>query len=155
MLEGDINIEIPEDVPKIPLNSTPSVNDNGETALKRLCEAEGYKEDICNGGIDSMLNECDIRKRLLWCNTHECGVKIVKESTKKWQWNKSKMKFMWMYKSVNKYSCPSMRSSRVQPMVSEAKGEKQTKPEPIESFGSCNEGLENYYVGQNVRGLER
>ena len=41
VLEGDINIEIPEDVPKIPLNSTPSVNDNGETALKRLCEAEG------------------------------------------------------------------------------------------------------------------
>ena len=45
-LEGDINIEIPENVPEIPLKSTPSVNDNGETALKRLCEAEGDKDDI-------------------------------------------------------------------------------------------------------------
>ena len=81
-------------------------------------------------------------------------MKSVKESTKNWQWNNSKIKLMLVYKSVNKYSCPGMRSSQIQSMVSEAKGGKKTKPEPIESFGRYNEGLENDYVGHNVRNWE-
>ena len=70
----------------------------------------------------------------------------VKDCTKNWQWNKNKMKFMWMYKSVKRYICPGMKASQVQPMVSEASGGKKTKPEPI--FERCNKGLEKRLRGQ-------
>ena len=146
MLETDYNIEIPECGPDISSEPAPSVSNDEELALNRMCEDEGDKEDICSGGKDSLTNECDIRKRLLWCNTHECDVKSVKDCTKNWQWNKNKMKFMWMYKSVKRYICPGMKFSQVQPMVSEASGGKKTKPEPI--FERCNKGLEKRLRGQ-------
>ena len=107
VLEADYNVKIPECGPEISLESAPSASNYGETALNRM-----YKDYICSGGIDSLFNECDIRKRLLLCNTHECDVKNVKESTKNWQWNDSKMKFVWVYKSVKRYICPGVKSNR-------------------------------------------
>ena len=80
-------------------------------------------------------------------------MRSVKENSKKWQWNNKKLKFMWEYKSVKKFICLGVRSSRVQPMVSTADGGKQL-PKPVDDLGTCNEGLGNDYAGNSGRSCE-
>ena len=89
-----------------------------------------------------------INKKRLWCNNHECAVKSTNGSSKKWQWNVKKMKYMYVYRKVKKYVCPGMRVSQVQLMVESTLVEKQTKPEPVNVGGDIeNQSYDTDYSG--------
>ena len=118
--------------------------------LKSLEEVEN-KEDIMvreEGASKVARNECAVMKRKLWCNTHECGVKSMNVTSKKWQYNEKKMKYMYMSKCVKKYVCPANTANQVQLRVVETGDVKQTM---IESkvFGSSKSStiLDDDYSG--------
>ena len=83
-----------------------------------------------------------INKKRLWCNNHECAVKSTNVSSKKWQWNVKKLKYMYAYSKVKKYVCPNMRVSQVQLMVNSTMVGTQTKPEPVKV--GCDIGNQSY-----------
>ena len=126
------------------LSTTPSIGD-----ISNLNKEDVSEGDICSmKGVDQTKNECDINKKRLWCNNHDCVVKSMDVSSKKWQWNVKKMKYMYVYRKVKKYVCPGMRVSQVQLMVESTLVEKQTKPEPVNVGGDIeNQSYDTDYSG--------
>ena len=74
-------------------------------------------------------------------------------SSKTWQYNKSKMKYMYVSKNVKKYVCLSKCGRQVQPLVKEATGGKQTTPD-AEILGNSNGSMKHDYSGATLHGSE-
>ena len=58
----------------------PYVGENSNPAGYKVNEEEQSKEGL-EGGL--LADECDINKRLQWCNKHECAVKSMTMTSKK------------------------------------------------------------------------
>ena len=87
-------------------------------------EDDGIEDDICV----TTEKECDVNKRRLWCNNHDCDIKSTNVASKNCQYNDKKRRYMYVTKYVKKYVCPSRSLSRVQPMVTDGGVEQRTKP---------------------------
>ena len=63
--------------------TAPSMGKSGAQLMQQMNKEEGYNDDILCEGETTSRNDCDIRKRKLWCNKHECGVKTYDVSSTK------------------------------------------------------------------------
>ena len=68
--------------------------------------------------------ECVIDKKNLKCREHDCAIKCVNVSSKKWQWIENKKQFGNVSKKTKKYICP-VRSKMLvsEPMTPEPESE--------------------------------
>ena len=98
-------------------------------------------------------NECELNKKRMWCSKHECGLRCSNVSSKMWQYNKSKMKYMYVTKNVKKYVCLSKCGRQVQLPVKEATDVKQTTPD-AKILGESNGSMQYDYSGATLTGSE-
>ena len=112
-------------------------------------EAVKGEDDInVKGGEPSaelnVTNECEMDKKRLWCYEHECAIRCSSVTSKKWQYSKTKMKYMWVTKYVKKYVCLSKCDRQVQQMVTDTAVGKQTTPVTIDLRENCETGNDDY-----------
>ena len=129
-------------------HTAPSMGISG--VQQQMNKEEGCNDDILREGGPNIKNDCDINKRKLWCNKHECDVKTYDVSSTKWQWSNKKKEYMNVRKKNKKYVCLFMRRVQVQPMVAEIVGSEQTMPG---NLGTVREGCNDDYtlVGPIIR----
>ena len=94
--------------------------------LKQM-EEGGSKDDI-SGVVTRETKECIVNKKSLWCTAHDCDVRSMSVTTKKWQWNERKKQYMYVSRKVNKYVCLYVSGCQVQPMLKSVEGLEQTMP---------------------------
>ena len=159
--EDDDHVPIPPDIRSIPPQSDeeavfPTTPSEGTDRKHTLVEEVTSNDDIGGTRIrteQNILNECELNKKRMWCNKHDCGLRCSNVSSKTWQYNKSKMKYMYVTKNVKKYVCLSKCGRQVQPLVKEATGGKQTTPD-AEILGNSNGSMKHDYSGATLHGSE-
>ena len=97
----DATVATPENVQQ----TEPS---GGSLSNDKIVEEEGSKEDIC-GQNDKQSNECELDKRLLRCKKHNCRLKVMNVTSKKWQWVEKKRQYGYVSKKTKKYVCVGLR----------------------------------------------
>ena len=150
--EDDDHVPIPPDIRSIPPQSDeeavfPTTPSEGTDRKHNLVEEVTNNDDI--GGTrmrteQNILNECELNKKRMWCNKHDCGLRCSNVSSKTWQYNKSKMKYMYVSKNVKKYVCLSKCGRQVQQMVSDTTVEKQTTPVTNDLRDNCGTSIDDY-----------
>ena len=69
-------------------------------------------------------DECVIDRKRLRCMKHDCAVKIVNVSAKKWQWIENKKQYGNVYRKTKKYICQAQSQKLVrEPRTPEPGGE--------------------------------
>ena len=126
--------------------------------MNRIQKHEESSEEVkCEDDIDmkggepsttkSKLNvthECELDKKRLWCYEHGCAVQCSNVSNKKWQYSKTKMKYMYVTKYVKKYVCLSKCGRQVQQMVTDTTVGMQTKPVTNDLRENCGTSNDDY-----------
>ena len=96
---------------------------------------------------------CNSEEEIVF-KTHECVVKCQSITSKKWQYSKKNMKYMYISKCVKKYVCPSYKVSQVQLRVENTEEVRPTKidDEVFGSIGNISNTDDNYSgaVGDEV-----
>ena len=88
-----------------PCPVAPSVEYNGNQ--KQMEEGCG-KDDISDVVIRES-QECNVNKKSLRCTTHDCDVRSMSVTNKKWQWNERNNQYMYMSKKAGSmYVCMSV-----------------------------------------------
>ena len=110
-----------------------------EKPIMNLDQMEDYgnKEDIYNQTKGALSEECVMDKKLMRCLKHDCALRSMNVSSRKWQWSEKKQQYGNVTKKVKKYVCVSVGKSvpacdvdQVQLRFSRDDGQgKQTKSE--------------------------
>ena len=66
--------------------------------------------------MGGQVDECVLVKKKTWCERHNCQVKKVTVTSKKWQWIKSKNCYGNVSSQVSRYLCKSKKSGRIEPL---------------------------------------
>ena len=136
--------------------TAPSVKEMGKPAAVRLEEEVRIEDDILKQTTSVNTTECVLDKKKLRCLEHECAIKVMNVSSKKWQWIGKKKEFGYVCKKSKKYICEGMRqkqpvrgSCQVQPMVTENvdTGNQTTVYKEKENDISGLEGTSKVYSG--------
>ena len=107
-----------------PCPAAPSVEYNGN---QKQMEEGGSKDDI-SGVVTRETKECVVNKKSLRCTAHDCDVRSMSVTTKKWQWNERKKQYMNVSRKVKKYVCLYVSGCQVQPMLKSVEGLERTMP---------------------------
>ena len=126
-------------------------------SMSRTQKHEENSEEVkCEDDIDvkggepstetklDVTHECEVDKKRLWCYEHECAVKCSKVSNKKWQYSKTKMKYMYVTTYVKKYVCLSKCGRQVQQMVTDTTVGMQTTPVTNDLRENCGTSNNDY-----------
>ena len=120
-------------------------------------EAEGSKDDIsgrmCSRVYDAsrVYEECDMNKKSMRCINHDCDLKSMNVTTKKWQYNERQKKFMYVSRKTKKYVCTFVSGCRVQPMVESVEGVKRTMPIKGKQVGISEVNVADYDVKNGAK----
>ena len=110
-------------------------------------EEDGNKEDICDQTKGALSDECVMNKKLMRCLKHDCGLRSMNVSSRRWQWSEKKQQYGNVTRKVKKYVCVSVGSNvpvyevnQVQLRVTREDGPgKQTKSESEHEVKPGNE----------------
>ena len=87
------------------------------TPVRNVKEKERKYEASMTVGMGEQTDECVLIRKKTWCERHDCQVKRVIVTSKKWQWIKSKNCYGNVSSRVSKYLCKSKKSGRAEPQV--------------------------------------
>ena len=95
-----------------------------------------------------------MNKKSMRCINHDCDLKSMNVTTKKWQYNEKQKKFMYVSRKTKKYVCTFVSGCRVQPMVENVEGVKRTMPIKEKQVGISEVNIADYDVknGAKIRG---
>ena len=149
------------------------VSNNCEDTRRRMWNVENDRDDQSNIASDEAINdpgdntgegvkliECDIVKKSLRCNNHDCAVEKVKVTSKKWGWISRLSKYGYINSQSTKYICKAKKSgvaANIKPeynctvakrglagwdLGSNTRGFDENNGDESESFGARNTGTE-------------
>ena len=128
----------------ITLEATPS---GTQIVKQNQMEGEDNKEDICIQTMGALKNDCVMNKKQMRCLKHDCELRSMNVSNRRWQWSEKKQQYGNVTRKVKKYVCVSVGSNvpvyevnQVQLRVTREDGPgKQTKSESEHELKPGNE----------------
>ena len=120
------------------------------------------EEDIQYSGVKKKaVGECVLDKTEKNCIKHECGVRVISVSTKKWRYKPKKKEYGYVNVKVKKIICSGARDGRVSDSLTHVGPTSldsansttvQGGPTVVKGGGGGNQTIE--HVGHNVGGRD-
>ena len=105
MVVGDISHSTTKDISISVTSTTPSVGKHYEPATLELMEEVRGEADILEPTKEIETNDCVMNKKQLRCEKHDCAIKVLSVSNRKWQWIEKKKQYGYVTRKSKKYRC--------------------------------------------------